>query len=83
MHETTQKLTGEGLRAHAKLPRTRASALLAVALGVAFASVFHVTVHVIAHTPELARTVAVPMLASIVYASGYVTTLRALDRAPR
>ena len=69
--------------AHARLPRTRASALLAVCFGVAFASAFHVTVHLVARTPELARTVAVPIHASVVYASGYVTTLRALDRAPR
>jgi peptidoglycan/LPS O-acetylase OafA/YrhL len=64
--------------AHARLPRTRASALLAVSFGALFATAFHCGLHLVMGTPELLRTVAVPVLASVVYASGYVTTLRAL-----
>ncbi len=66
--------------AHLRLPRTRASAAMAVGCGVLFATAFHVTLHALAGTPELARTVAVPVLANVVYASGYVGTLRALER---
>lgn len=67
-------------RIHARLPPTRASALLAVSCGALFASAFHVGLHLALRTPELLSTVAVPIAASAVYAGGYVTTLRALDR---
>jgi hypothetical protein len=67
--------------AHAKLPRTRASAALAVSIGVLFASAFHTTLHLVLGTPEVLRTVSVPIAASVVYAAGYVSTLRALDRS--
>ncbi|MFO0625999.1 MAG: hypothetical protein U0325_10320 [Polyangiales bacterium] len=66
--------------AHARLPRTAASAALAVLAGVAFAAAFHVGLHVVSGTPEVARTVAVPIAAAVVYAVGYAATLRALAR---
>ncbi|MEZ4394381.1 MAG: hypothetical protein R3A48_25185 [Polyangiales bacterium] len=45
------------------------------------ASAFHVGLHLAMGTPEVLRTVTVPIAASVLYASGYVTTLRALERA--
>lgn len=68
--------------AHARLPRTFTSALLALAFGVLFAATFHVTLHLAVGTPELLSTVMVPIVASVVYAGGYITTLRTLGRAP-
>lgn len=66
---------------HARLPRTTASASLAVVVGVLFAAIFHITSNLIAATPEVLRTVAVPILANVVYATVYVVGLRAAARA--
>jgi len=66
--------------AHARLPRTRSSALLSVSFGVLFAAAFHTGLNLAVRTPEVLRTVTVPILASALYAGSYVTTLRALDR---